>query len=97
MRRAHLYVQQSRDIVFVDATSSFDRLNSSIFILSTVMPAGAVPLGVIVTSDEQEETIRDGIRSLCTILPEHVEGTQIGPSNVMIDDSSTEFNAFTSI
>ena len=31
MKRAHEHVQQSRDIAFVDATSSFDRLNNSIF------------------------------------------------------------------
>lgn len=100
MRRAHLYVQQSRDIVFLDATSSFDRHNTSFFLLSTVMPAGAVPLGVIVTSDEQEETITEGIRSLTAILPEKAffgEGPQIGPSNVMIDDSTTERNSLTSV
>ena len=96
MRRTHQYVQQSRDIVFVDATSSFDRQNTSIFLLSTVTPGGAVPLGVIVTSDEQEETITEGLRSLASILPENAffgEGPQIGPSLVMIDDSSAERNA----
>ena len=70
MRRAHLHVQQSRDIVFVDATFSFDRQHTSIVLLSTVMPTGAAPLGVIGTSDEQEETISDGIKSLTAILPE---------------------------
>ena len=93
MRRAHEHVQQSRDVVFVDATSSFDRQNSSIFLLSTVMPAGAVPLGVIVTSDEQEETITSGLRCLMSLLPDNAffgEGPQLGPSLVMIDDSNVE-------
>ena len=58
MRRTHQYVQQSRDVVFIEATSFFDRQNTSIFILLTVTPGGAIPLGVIVTSDEQEETIQ---------------------------------------
>ena len=31
MKQAHQYVQQSRDVVFIDATSSFDRQNTSIF------------------------------------------------------------------
>lgn len=100
MRRAHLHVQQSRDIVFLDATSSFDRQNTSIFLLSTVMSAGAVPLGVIVTSDEQEETITREMEHLMTILPEKAffgEGSQLGPSNVLIDDSATECNAITSV
>ena len=62
MRRAHQFIQQSRDVVFIDATSSFDRQNTSIFILSTVTLGGAIPLGVIVTSDEQEETITEGLK-----------------------------------
>lgn len=52
MRIAH---QQSRDVVFVDATSSSDRQNTSTFILSTVTLGGAIPLGVIVASDEHEK------------------------------------------
>ena len=100
MRRAHQHVQQSRDVVFIDATSSFDRQNTSIFILSTVTPGGAIPLGVIVTSDEQEETITEGLRSLASLLPGNAffgEGPHIGPSLVMIDDSSAERNALTTI
>ena len=38
VRRAHQHAQQSRDVVFIDATSTFDRQNTSIFILSTVTP-----------------------------------------------------------
>ena len=81
MRLAHEHVQQSRDVVFIDATSSFDRQNSSIVLLSTVMAAGAVPLGVMVTSDEQEETIVTGMRCLMSILPDDAffgEGPQLG-------------------
>ena len=100
MRRAHQYVQQSIDVVFVDATSSFDRQNISIFLLSTVTPGEAVPLGVFVTSDEQEETITEGLRSLSSNLPDNAffgEGPQIGPSLVMTDDGSAERNALTTI
>ena len=100
MRRAHQYVQQSRDVVFIDATSSFDSENTSMFILSTVTPGGAIPLGVIVTSDEQKETITEGLTSLASILPDNAffgEGSQIGPSLVMIDDSSAERNTLTTI
>ncbi len=98
MKRAHEHVQQSRDVVFVDATSSFDRQNSSIFLLSTVMPAGAVPLGVIVTSNEREDTITTGLKYLVSIFPNNAffgEGPQLDPSLVMIDDSSAERNALT--
>ena len=93
-------MQQSRDIAFVDATSSFDLQNNSIFLLSTAMPAGAVPLGVIVTSDERQETIATGLKNLSSILPNNAffgEGPQLGPSLVMIDDSSAERIAITSV
>ena len=97
MRRAHQHVQQSRDVVFIDATSSFDRQNTSIFILSTVTPGGVIPLGVIVTSDE---TITEDLRSLASLLPSNAfcgEGPQRVPSLVTIDDSSAERNALTTI
>ena len=96
MKRAHQCVQQSRDVVqplrLMGRTLPF-------FLLSTVMPAGAELLGVILTSDEQEETITNGIRCLVSILPDNVffgEGPQLGPSLVMIGDSSAERNALTS-
>ena len=44
VRRAHQYVQQSRDVAFIDATSSFDRQNTLIFVLLTVTPGGYAQL-----------------------------------------------------
>ena len=54
----------------------------------------------MVTSDEQEETIVTGMRCLMSILPDDAffgEGPQLGPSLVMIDDSTAERNALTSL
>ena len=58
MARAHGNVQQAKEMIFCDATSSLDRLNTSVFILSTATPTS---LGVIVTSDEQEATLQQGL------------------------------------
>ena len=51
----HENIQQAGERNFCDATSSLDRFN---IILSTCHPAGGLPLGVIITS---EETIRQGL------------------------------------
>ena len=91
-----MFSNQSSNIIFCDATSSFDRHNSAIFLISTVTPAGALPLGVVVTSDEQEETIINAFKMLQTILPAEAffgQGPKRGPSLVMIDDSAVERNA----
>ena len=93
MSRAHQFVQQSGDIVFCDATSSLDRYNTSLFLLSTTTPAGAVPLGAILTSDEKETTIEQGMKMLKSLLPQNAffgEGSERGPSVIMTDDSSPE-------
>ena len=61
-----------------------------------IQVASGIPLGVILTSDEREETILTGLQMLKSILPNHVfygKGPQAGPDVVMIDDSSTERGA----
>ena len=100
MSRAHQFVQQSGDIVFCDATSSLDRYNTSLFLLSTTTPAGAVPLGAILTSDEKETTIEQGMKMLKSILPQNAffgEGSERGPSVIMTDDSSPERDALSKV
>ena len=71
MSRVHQNIQQSCEMVFCDATSSLDRFNSSLFILSTSTCVGALPLGVIITSDEEQDTIRDGLKLLNDVWPDH--------------------------
>ena len=96
MFRVHENIQQAGEMTFCDATSSLDRFNTSLFILSTSHPAGGLPLGVIITSDEQEETIRQGLELLKEVLPEHSfygRGVARGPGITMTDDSSAERNA----
>ena len=47
MSRVHRHVQQSRELIFCDSTSSLDRFNVSLFVLSTAHPAGGLHLGVL--------------------------------------------------
>ena len=57
MAWAHSQIQQASVIVFCDSTASLDRFNTSLFIISTATAIFGVPLGINMTSDEQESTI----------------------------------------
>ena len=97
MSRTNEGIQQAEEMIFCDSTSTLDRLNTSMFILSTSTPTSGIPLGVIITSDEQQATIKSGLKMLAEILPGKVfngKGANQGPSVVMIDDSSSEKGAF---
>ena len=97
MSRANESIQQAEEMIFCDSTSTLDRLNTSMFILSTSTPTSGIPLGVIITSDEQQATIKSGLKMLAEILPGKAfngKGANQGPSVVMIDDSSSEKGAF---
>ena len=96
MARAHANIPQSAEILFCDSTSSLDRFNTSLFILSTCHPAGGIPLGIVLTSDEKEETITAALHLLLEILPQNAfysAGVEKGPGILMTDDSSSEKNA----
>ena len=49
MSRVHEHVLQSAELIFCDSSSSLDRFNVSLFIISTSHPAGGLPLGVVIT------------------------------------------------
>ncbi len=51
-------------MLFCDSTSTLDHFNTSLFVLSTSHACGGLPLGAIITSDEQEETITQGLELL---------------------------------
>ena len=100
MSRVHEHLQQAGEMIFYDSTSSLDRLNTSLFILSTSHLTGGMPLAVMIASDEQEETLVDGFHLLKKVLPPgafYSRGVQQGPLLAMTDDSSSERNAFRTI
>ncbi len=83
-------------MIFCDSTSSLDRFNTSLFVLSTSNAIGGLPLGVIITSDEEQGTISQGLDLLKTVLPTNCfyeSGSDNCPSIIMTDDSCAERNA----
>ncbi|CAG8846850.1 31479_t:CDS:2, partial [Gigaspora margarita] len=96
MSRVHEKIREADEICYVDASASFEPLNTSITLLYTSCIAGALLLGLLITSDELEMTIENEINLLKLILPKHAffgRGCDIGPQNVVTDDSASERNA----
>ena len=92
----HEKIPQAGEICYVDASSSFEHLNTSITLLYTSCTVGALPLGLFITSDELEITLEKAINLLKTILPPYAffgRAPQIGPVIFLTDDSSAERNA----
>jgi len=93
MKRVHQHLKASGEINFMDAGGSMDRHNSRVFTLLAPSVAGALPLGLIITSSESEPVITEGLKMLETILPSDAfygRGPDKGPRVVMTDDSKRE-------
>lgn len=96
MLRVHEKILQAGELCYVDASSSFESLNTSITLFYTSCTVGALPLGLFITSNETEITLKRAIDLLKTILPPYAffgNGPQIGPNVFITDDSSAERNA----
>lgn len=60
MKRAHRQLREAREVVFVDATTCVDQLNTAVIPLLCAGPAGAVPLAVLFVSSQDEATLTKG-------------------------------------
>ena len=61
MCRVHEKVPQARELCYMDASSSFESLNTSITLLYTSCAVGALPLRLFITSDELEITLERAV------------------------------------
>ena len=94
--RAHKLLPQAGDIIAVDATSSLDLQDTKLIRFVTCSPAGGIPLGYILSSHENEETLVEAFGELQKILPVHAfknRGPELGPVCFLTDDCDGERNA----
>ena len=70
MSWVHEQICQADELYYVDASASFELLNTSITLLYTSYIAGALPLSLFVISDELKITIKKAINILKIILSE---------------------------
>jgi hypothetical protein len=95
MKRVHRSVGQSAHSVFVDSSRCVDSKNECrVFLLMTCcteMTGGGLPLGVVITTSEQERAVGDGFELLKTLLPDgafHGRTADAGPATFFTDDCS---------
>ena len=83
-------------MIFCDAIASLDRFNCPAFIISTGSAAGALPLGVVITTGESTMTILCALELLKCVLPPCAffgEGPNKGPQLCITDDQKSEHEA----
>lgn len=59
MKRVHRLLKSSGEINFLDSGGSMDRHNSRVFTILAPSVAGALPLGMIITSSESEDVLSE--------------------------------------
>ena len=64
--RVHEKVPQACELCYMDASASFEPLNTSITLLYTSCAIGALPLRLFITSDELEITLEKAVINLTT-------------------------------
>ena len=95
-KRCHENLPQAGDLILVDATSNLNRQDTKLFHIMTPSAVGALPLGTMLTSREDEETLKfafDLYKSLLSEKSFYGRGPDVGPKLVLTDDSESERNA----
>ena len=73
----------------MDSTSNLEELNLRVFVLCTLSVAGALPLGIIITSDEKTDTLVQAFGLYQQQLSEEAfyrRGPELGPEVFMTDN-----------
>ena len=83
-------VQQSSELAFVDSSSNMEELNLRIFLFCTHSVVGALPLGILIVSDETTNTLVQGFTKLKESMGENAfyQRKDLGPLVIMTDNCS---------
>ena len=79
---------QSGELVFIDSSSNMEEYNLRLFLIVTHSVLGALPLGILLTSDEKTQTLIDGFKLLKDCLPEYAFHNKGHPDVAMTDNCS---------
>lgn len=73
--------------MFMDSSSNMEEFNLRVFMLVTSSVVGALPLGIVITSDEQTDTLRSALQMFKDALPDGAFfGSGSGPAVIMTDN-----------
>ena len=99
MSRVH-HLKQAGEMAFLDASGSLDRFNNPVYFMCTHHPAGALPLGVWITSGQSQHIAKQCLQKLQNLLPPHAfggRGPKTRPQIFMTDDDSGQRGALSDI
>ena len=77
---------QAKELVFLDSSSNMEEYNLRVFVAVTHNVCGALPLAILVTSDEKEQTLIDALELLKSSLPSVAFYGSDGPTVFMTDN-----------
>ena len=97
MKRIHQTMKESSEIVFVDTTSCIDRTNCSLTVMLCASPLAALPLGIIISSGQDEYCYVTGFNLLKTMLGDSAFFGKLHPAVFMTDDGEAEKNALKTV
>ena len=85
-------MQHAGELTFLNSTSNLEEFNLRVFLLVTQSPVGALPLSVLITSNEQTDTLISGLIKLRDSFPCDSAfggvGRMTGPLFMMTDNCS---------
>ncbi len=81
-----LQIKQASELAFVDSSSNMEELNLRVFLIVTHSVAGALPLGILIVSDERTSTLVQGFTFLKNCMGEDAfyDRKDLGPMVIMI-------------
>lgn len=100
MKRVHKEIPQCGELVFIDSTSNTEEHNLKVFMMCTQSVAGALPCGILITSDEKESTLKQGFLMLKSSLPGnafHGRGPDVGPEVILTDNCKEQRKALNTV
>ena len=74
--------------------------NLKVFMMRTQSVAGALPCGILITSNKKESTLKQGFLMLKSSLPEYVfhgRGPDVGPEVILTDNCKEERKALNTV
>ncbi len=85
-----LQIKQASELAFVDSSSNMEELNLRVFLIVTHSVAGALPLGILIVSDERTSTLVQGFTFLKNCMGEGAfyDRKDLGPMVIMTDNCS---------
>ena len=99
-KRVHENIPAAGDLLIMDGTANLDRNDTKEFHLMCPSPVGGLPLGTLIMTRADEETIAAALELYKALLQERAfygRGKDLGPVLMITDDDAAERNALSNV